>query len=479
MTRSLPRPWKTVFVKQKLTEMNFSLRKDSPSRRLLSLQVRLFFFWLLMINQVGCEKKNNPELPIEALRENVFAIDPENYSGPLKHLTKPGAIFVPAKQPTPNAQGVSSPAGFLGPESCRDCHSAHVDSCADTAHYRTFRLPTPDSLPDSFQPQKNVLVTSVSELSFHMNRRGDEYFQDLRIQRNDQTYVHSRRIDYVTGSAKYGQTFLYVENQCFYELPVSHFTDLGEWVNSPGYVDGVANFARPISSRCLECHTTWFRQDGKPFNRFNDEGAVFGITCEKCHGPGQEHIDYHRRNPAATEPAQIINPGHLSRDLSIDLCSLCHSGVGEAVKPAFSFRPGDKLTDFVTIPPDSESGPGGVHSANQQARMALSKCFQQSSDMQCTTCHNPHHQERGNAKLFIERCFKCHESGDCRIVRETGAAAESRCIDCHMPSRADSQMPMQKEKETFRPMLRDHLIDIWDDKTAEVLKEIASGGSKP
>jgi hypothetical protein len=48
-----------------------------------------------------------------------------------------------------------------------------------------------------------------------------------------------------------------------------------------------------------------------------------------------------------------------------------------------------------------------------------------------------------------------------------------------MPSRADSQMPMQKEKETFRPMLRDHLIDIWDDKTAEVLTEIASGASKP
>jgi hypothetical protein len=161
------------------------------------------------------------------------------------------------------------------------------------------------------------------------------------------------------------------------------------------------------------------------------------------------------------------------------MCSLCHSGAGEPLQDPFSFRPGDKLADFVKIPPDSESGPGGVHSANQQARMALSKCFQQSSDMQCTTCHDPHHQERGNAKLFIERCFKCHESSDCRIVKEMGVAAEGRCIDCHMPSRADSQMPMQKEKETFRPMLRDHLIDIWDDKTAEVLKEIASGASKP
>ncbi len=469
----------TVFVKQKRTEMNSSLRKESLPRHILSLLVRPIVAGLLLLNQVGCEKTVNPELPIEALRENVFAIDPENYSGPVKHLTKPGVIFVPAKQASSSALGVSSSAEFLGPESCRDCHSAHVDSCSATAHYRTFRLPTPDSLPDSFQPGKNVLLTSESDLSFQMNKRGEEYFQDLMIQRRNQTYVHSRRIDYVTGSAKYGQTFLYVENQCLYELPVSYFTDLGEWINSPGYVDGVANFARPISSRCLECHTTWFRQEGKPINRFIDEGAVFGITCEKCHGPGREHVDYHRRNPAETEPAHIINPGDLSRDLAMDLCSLCHSGVGEAVQPAFSFRPGDKLADFVKIPPDSESGPGGVHSANQQARMALSKCFQQSPDMQCTTCHNPHHQERGNAKLFIERCFQCHEAGDCRIVKETGAAAEGRCIDCHMPSRADSQMPMQKENETFRPMLRDHLIDVWDDKTSEVLKEIASGGGKP
>jgi hypothetical protein len=34
-------------------------------------------------------------------------------------------------------------------------------------------------------------------------------------------------------------------------------------------------------------------------------------------------------------------------------------------------------------------------------------------------------------------------------------------------------MPMQKQNEVFRPMLRDHLIGKWEDVTADVLEEIA------
>jgi hypothetical protein len=40
-------------------------------------------------------------------------------------------------------------------------------------------------------------------------------------------------------------------------------------------------------------------------------------------------------------------------------------------------------------------------------------------------------------------------------------------------------MPMQKQHETFRPMLRDHLIKKWDDVTAEILDEISAGVRLP
>lgn len=452
--------------------MNALVRRN---RVLASLAaVALTAVLALLFSLTSWKSAPRADKPLKSLRDGVFFITPDNYMETAGRLTKQNAVFLPAPQPDLTLVSARTEVhDFVGAEQCRDCHASYVDSAARTAHFRTCQEADVASIPGSFETGRNILPTGNPGMFFKMSHTDNKFYQSLIVQRGGENYVHSESIDLVTGSAKYGQTFLYWQNQCLYELPVSHFTDLGEWVNSPGYIDGVANFARPISTRCLECHCTWFEQSGTPFNRFISEGAILGVTCEKCHGPGRQHVEHHRRNPAATNPEHIINPGSLSRDQSLDLCSLCHSGAGEPIGESFRFRPGDRLADFIHIPPDTESNPGGVHSANQQARMALSRCFQESSDMQCTTCHNPHQQERGNAKLFVARCLKCHDAADCGIVVKVGTAAEERCIDCHMPRRADSKMPMQKQHETFRPMLRDHLINKWEDVTAEILKEIS------
>ena len=56
-----------------------------------------------------------------------------------------------------------------------------------------------------------------------------------------------------------GQTYLYwgKEDQLF-QLPVSYWTEVGSWVNSPGYGDRTIEFSRPVVPRCLECHATYF-----------------------------------------------------------------------------------------------------------------------------------------------------------------------------------------------------------------------------
>jgi len=412
--------------------------------------------------------------PLTRLRDGVFYISPDDYVATVKQLIKPNAVFLPAPQKQIQfPQHTISSEAYLGPEKCRECHAAYVDSAEETAHYKTFRLTDASSTPDSFGPGQNVLLTSNPDMHFEMSKKDRGFYQSLFVRRPGESYVHTCRIDFVSGSAKYGQTFLYWEDQCLYELPVSHFSEIDKWVNSPGYVNGVANFARPISPRCVECHTTRFEQFGKPFNRYNSERAVLGVTCEKCHGPGREHVEYHQNHPTAEQARHIVNPASFAQDRALDLCSLCHSGVGESIQEPFSYRPGERLADYVNIPPDTESGPGGVHSANQKARMALSRCFQESSDMRCTTCHNPHQQERGNADLFVRRCLACHEAKDCGVVAAVGQAAEERCIDCHMPQRADSKMPMQGQQDTFHPKLRDHHIRVWDDVTKEILQTIA------
>ena len=71
------------------------------------------------------------------------------------------------------------------------------------------------------------------------------------------------------------------------------------------------------------------------------------------------------------------NPANLSRDRQIDVCAQCHGGLGEEIAPAFSFKPGEPLANFITLqrlPPDAIVD---VH-GNQVALLERSRCFQSS-----------------------------------------------------------------------------------------------------
>src|ERR1019366_9927104 len=111
--------------------------------------------------------------------------------------------------------------------------------------------------------------------------------------------------------------------------------------------DGSPHFDKAVIPRCLECHASYFEWMPPPVNRYRKTSLVLGVTCEKCHGPGRQHVARHRLKsslPAGT-PEAIVNPSALSRDRQIDLCGLCHSGNGTPLQPALSFLPGDVLAD--------------------------------------------------------------------------------------------------------------------------------------
>ena len=104
------------------------------------------------------------------------------------------------------------------------------------------------------------------------------------------TTSRTERFDLVIGSGGKGQTYLYWKGDQLFQLPVTYWTELGQWVNSPGYRDGSpisagaflhdASIAMPAISNRLP----------PPLNRYRNTEFVLGISCEKCHGPGQEHI---------------------------------------------------------------------------------------------------------------------------------------------------------------------------------------------
>ncbi|QEG23777.1 multiheme c-type cytochrome [Mariniblastus fucicola] len=429
------------------------------------------------------------ENSVESLRDVVAYVDPEVYYNSdmvqrlqsseagqgMAILPKQAELDLRSQSPSREPNFIFQ-AGFVGPETCKECHADYYDGFVQTAHYKTSALADGSSIRGSFADNENVLNTKRNGFRYQLTNEEGQHFQKLLIDKNGSTYEHSCRFDIVTGSGNVGQTYLYWQENSLYQLPISWLSK-GGWVNSPNYPDGLANFARPIQDGCMSCHATMVEFDSESVNVANPKNMILGVTCERCHGPAESHVKFHRANPEAAESKFIVHPNDLPRERLNDICAQCHSGESKTLNSTFNFRPGDSIHDYKKF----KLNPGvvgSVHTANQYPRMTKSTCYTESDTMSCATCHNPHQDEHGRLELFSSRCMKCHESSDCGKFPEHGARIESNCIDCHMPKKDDTNLKFETTSASIFPEIRDHFIRIDADATNKVLEAWAAEGAE-
>jgi len=377
--------------------------------------------------------------------------------------TNRGWVAVP-----PSSEG-AYPAAFdssrtvnYRPESCRECHADLVEEFGKTAHARTMALPSLESILGSFRPTANRLETSLPGFSFQMTEKDGQFLQEVHMERPLAPLVLSFPIAFVIGSGNHGQGFLHWSGDQLCAMHVSYFTEFDRWTNSPGsYLDGTGDFARPVSTRCLDCHATGFRHVAGSINRYDRSNWILGVTCVRCHGPTGEHVEHHRSHREEAEPQFIANPSRLEREAANEVCAQCHSGPGDLLRTAFTYRPGERLKDYLDIDLTGEGQQNeDPHSANQLGRLMRSRCYQESPTLTCITCHDPHRHERGQTSVFSQRCQKCHAVEDCPTRKRHGSAIDQRCVECHMPSRRDVEVAARGPGDLLLPLLRDHLIAV-------------------
>jgi len=353
-------------------------------------------------------------------------------------------------------------ANQVAPEatSCRPCHEEIVVMFRQTAHAATSAEATARSIKGRFSAGHDVLRTRLPGISFKLEERNGAFYQTGvdSAQRRSIT----KRIELVVGSGRRGQSYLYWAGGLLFELPVSYLTGPEQWVNSPGYSDGEIDFGRLIVPRCLECHSTSF-----PLQ--TELGAVrysrryrLGISCEKCHGEGREHIHFQSSHPAETRGASILNPARFSRDRRVDNCALCHSGEREPRRPPFSYRPGERLDDYLVARSDADVPIPDVH-GDQVGLLRRSKCFRASRDMSCSTCHDVHRPERDVAR-FAQKCLACHQTGQHPMADEIAGRMMTSCIDCHMPNRKSNAIQINTPGKQAALYYRTHEIGIYRER---------------
>lgn len=350
-------------------------------------------------------------------------------------------------------------AGYADAATCAVCHSEIARTYSLTGMARSFSRvrpepPSPAASASQALPFARSLFHEASDRYYTMVERGGKFYQRRHQIGFDgkETNAIEVEADYVIGSGNHARTFLHRNpDGRLTQLPVSWYAERGGyWAMSPGYDRSAhLDFRRVIDAGCMSCHNGY---PGSPADDGNgprfDDSLPEGIDCQRCHGPGQTHIDAIKSGDLESARRAIVNPATLDRDRQLETCMQCHLEptssrlpfqIRRYGRPPFSYVPGTPLGDDV-IYFDHAPGTGRddkFEIAGDAYRLRKSACFQQ-TQMTCVTCHNPHDVPRGAKAVehYVAVCQSCHErphpSGAPKLP---GVKANATCLDCHMPKR--------------------------------------------
>ncbi len=212
-----------------------------------------------------------------------------------------------------------------------------------------------------------------------------------------------------------------------------------------------------LSRNCAGCHATGLEiayediDDGT--HAYKAVVTAFdyvdlNITCERCHGPGSEHL-------ASRGVMDIITPQNLTARASNELCGQCHaSHAGKSINPAGVFKPAhnsdyiDELGNGFFVPglydletfytnynqPTTtnnwQEGPfhawpdqkhGRAHAQELPELLRSSHADNPYEKLTCSSCHDVHGLRGGPASVVADDFDLSH----------LGYADNTLCLACH------------------------------------------------
>lgn len=301
-----------------------------------------------------------------------------------------------------------APAVFTGNQSCRPCHTLIFDKYRLTPMARSSG-PVADDVPaGSFRH-------AASGIGYSVDRSGK---------------VAGRTLSYFVGSGAAGRSYLYALDGFLFQAPVTWYSQKGRWDMSPGYEgDRDPAWNRAITPSCLFCHASQVRPIYGTENGYAEPPILqHGVSCERCHGAGSEHVQ---------GKARLVNPAKLDAARRDSVCSQCHlageSRIEKNGRQMAAFRAGDLLSDFAAFFVVAGGGSSGVKATGYVERFAQSRCKQVSGDkIWCASCHDPHFVPSAGERVayFRRKCLTCHEQSH---EKSAAAGAFADCAGCHMP----------------------------------------------
>lgn len=358
---------------------------------------------------------------------------------------------------------------YVGKETCISCHSDVWETYQHTGMGSSYG--PADTNKSVLKNRSEVFYDEASDFYYqNIWKENELYIKEFRLHGKDTIHQLIKKIDDVVGSGHHTNSHIYHQNGYYYQAPFTFYVQDGEADIPPGFENGFnSRFSRPIGLECMSCHNSLPEFVKGSENKF--KAVPEGINCERCHGPGSQHVADKKSGKivdiAKEIDYSIVNPAKLSMDLQFDICQRCHlqgNTILKEGKSFYDFKPGMKLSDVMSVFLPRYDNNDEFIMASHADRLQMSQCFIASKDlvsddpirptkfqMTCITCHHPHESVQTKSKdFFDQKCMSCHQEQKCK------ANEVDNCVSCHMPKSSSVDIP--------HVSITDHKIAVHQEK---------------
>ncbi len=336
--------------------------------------------------------------------------------------------------------GAADAGSYVGSAACKTCHGSIYARWVKTRMANVVRDPRehPDAIiPDLSRPDPLVKFSKDDIAFVYGSKWKQRYFKKV----GDDYYAFPAQWD--------------VTHRIWRPYVVQPGTDW--WVRFyPG-----DNFQRPTGPLCDGCHSV-------NYNIATHRVSEWNVGCEKCHGPGGEHVKQPLRS-------NIVNPARLDYVQANDVCIQCHSQGQPLNNPIqgkyydwpVGFRVGLRLSDYWKLEEHKLGETSFTHFAygtahkNRMQGNDFVTSLMYTHGVACFSCHDVHGTEN-NADLVKPAsvlCLECHSPNSpngphaASIEQHThhkAGSSGSECIACHMPQIQQTIADVNVRAHTFR-----------------------------
>jgi predicted CXXCH cytochrome family protein len=353
-------------------------------------------------------------------------------------------------------------ANYAGAGACVKCHADIHQTWTQSRHSKMVQPATKTAVQGDFARGQITLHGAVYKLR---QQAGTFYITEATLSGKPQEH----RVDYTLGNRRIQHYLTTLPSGRVIVLAPSWDITRKQWFHNTDIADPDETDETLIqiwNKNCYSCHVS---QQEKNFDAAKDEYKTswldFGINCERCHGPGAEHVaHYSSPNPPKGSAADIVVQTRLDAARNTMVCAQCHSFRDIYVN---GFTAGSNYYDYFlpileSVQPhdnDPTYWPDGRtrRFSNDAFGFWQSECYLQGKAV-CTNCHiTPHNTDiEKNPQLRPDSnalCARCHESLTRNVAAHSHHAAGSQgssCVECHMPRTVYS----------IKAEIRDHSLSI-------------------